>query len=513
MEKGLKVEGGDKLGKTIIFARNHNHAEEIEKVFNSLYPHYKGDFARVIDNKVNYAETLIELFEDPKKLPQISISVDMLDTGIDVPEILNLVFFKPIKSKVKFWQMIGRGTRLCDNVFGEGVNKKEFYIFDCCNNFEFFEENAKGIETGATEGLTEKIFNSKLDLIVELQNLDYQSINQYVEYRKELIQEFLEAINELNDESFIVRSKKKYIDKYSKVENWNSISSIDKVEIKENLTPIFIVTDIDESAKRFDNLVYSLQVRKMKNKYCSMQINSIVSLIEELKELGTITQIKEKAELIQMTANSGYWERASFFDIENVRTQLRDLIKFIENPPRKIWNVDIEDTIIVDEEQKNINRDNFEDYKKKVKKFLEGNMDNLVIYKIKHNQILTEIEKEDLERIMFEELGNNKDFVEAFGDSNVVQVVRNLVGLDRETANQIFSKYINDNRLNSKQIQFIKQLKEYLIVNGIISLEKLREQPFSTIGSISDIFKDNINTFNEIKEDIEMINENTIKFA
>lgn len=513
MEKGLKVEGGDKLGKTIIFARNHNHAEEIEKVFNSLYPHYKGEFARVIDNKVNYAETLIELFEDPKKLPQISISVDMLDTGIDVPEILNLVFFKPVKSKVKFWQMIGRGTRLCDNVFGEGVNKKEFYIFDCCNNFEFFEENAKGIETGATEGLTEKIFNSKLDLIVELQNLDYQSINQYVEYRKELIQEFLEAINELNDESFIVRSKKKYIDKYSKVENWNSISSIDKVEIKENLTPIFIVIDIDESAKRFDNLVYSLQVRKMKNKYCSMQINSIVSLIEELKELGTITQIKEKAELIQMTANSGYWERASFFDIENVRTQLRDLIKFIENPPRKIWNVDIEDTIIVDEKQKNINRDNFEDYKKKVKKFLEGNMDNLVIYKIKHNQILSEAEKEDLERIMFEELGNNKDFVEAFGDSNVVQVVRNLVGLDRETANQIFSKYINDNRLNSKQIQFIKQLKEYLIVNGIISLEKLREQPFSTIGSISDIFKDNINTFNEIKEDIEMINENTIKFA
>ena len=151
--------------------------------------------------------------------------------------------------------------------------------------------------------------------------------------------------------------------------------------------------------------------------------------------------------------------------------------------------------------------------RKKVKKFLEGNMDNLVIYKIKHNQVLTEAEKEDLERIMFEELGNNKDFVDTFGDSNVVQVVRKLVGLDRETANKIFSKYINDNRLNSKQIQFIKQLKEYLIANGIISLEKLKEQPFSTIGAVSDIFKDNINTFNEIKEDIEIINKNVIKFA
>ena len=227
MEKGLKVEGGDKLGKTIIFAKNHRHAEEIRNVFDSLYPHYKGEFARVIDNKVNYADTLIELFEDPKKLPQISISVDMLDTGIDVPEILNLVFFKPVKSKVKFWQMIGRGTRLCNNLFGEGVHKKEFYIFDCCSNFEFFEENAKGIETGNTEGLTEKIFNLKLDFIVELQNLDYQDIDEYVKYREELVQDFITAIQNLNEESFVVKSKKKYIEKYFILENWNSISSID----------------------------------------------------------------------------------------------------------------------------------------------------------------------------------------------------------------------------------------------------------------------------------------------
>jgi len=513
MEKGLKVEGGDKLGKTIIFARNHKHAEEIRKVFDSLYAHYKGEFARVIDNQVNYASSLIETFEDPKKLPQISISVDMLDTGIDVPEVLNLVFFKPVKSKVKFWQMIGRGTRLCENLFGEGVHKKEFYIFDCCSNFEFFEENAKGIEATSTEGLTEKIFNAKLEMIIELQNLDYQEVDEYVRYRDELVEEFLKAIKDLNEESFVVKSKKKYIEKYSKLENWKSISSIDKVEIKENLTPIFIVTDIEESAKRFDNLIYALQVRKMKNMNYSMQTNSITSLIENLKELGTIDQIRQKADIIKETSRKEYWDRATFFDIENVRKELRDLIKFIENPPRKIWNIDIEDTLKVSEEQINVVSSNFGDYKKKVKKFLDGNMDNMVIYKIKHNQLLTEIEKNDLERIMFEELGNNKEFVDTFGDSNVVQVVRNLVGLDRETANQIFSKYINDYRLNSKQIQFVKTLKEYIIANGLISLDKLKEQPFSTIGSVSDIFKDNINTFNEIKEDIEMINESTIKLA
>ena len=338
-----------RYGKTIIFAKNHNHAEEIEKVFNSLYPQYKGEFARVIDNKVNYADTLIETFENPKKLPQISISVDMLDTGIDVPEILNLVFFKPVKSKIKFWQMIGRGTRLCNNLFGEGIHKDKFYIFDCCQNFEYFEENAKGIETGTQEGLTEKIFNEKLDLIVELQNLDYQENQEFVTYRGELIQEFITAINNLNEESFIVKSKKKYIEDFSNIEKWKCITTIDKDIIKEHLTPIFVVTDLDESAKRFDNLLYSLQIRKMKKLSYHIQVNSIISLMENLKDLGTIDEIKEKADLIKTISNEEYWNRATFFDVESVRKEIRDLIKFIENPPRKIWNIDIEDTLKIEE--------------------------------------------------------------------------------------------------------------------------------------------------------------------
>lgn len=501
------------FGKTIIFAKSHKHAEEIEKVFNLLYPQYNGEFARVIDNKVNYANTLIEQFENPKKYPQIAISVDMLDTGIDVPEVLNLVFFKPVKSKVKFWQMLGRGTRLCNNLFGEGIHKTQFYIFDCCNNFEFFEENEKGIETTLAEGLTEKIFNLKLDLIVELQNIDYQENKQFGEIRKQLIKEFLDAINMLNEESFIVKAKRGYVEKYSDINSWNTITGIEKFEIKNNLTPIFVITDIDESAKRFDNLIYSLQIRKLKRKNYNFQVNSIISLMNNLSELGTINQIKQKAEMIRDISKKEYWDNATFVEIEEIRVKLRELIKFIENPPRKIWNVDFEDTLIIDEEQINITGNNFEDYKKKVKNFLDGNMDNLVIYKIKHNQLLTELEKNDLERIMFEELGTNKEFIETFGDSNVIQAVRNIVGLDRETANKIFSKYINDNRLNSKQIQFVKILKDYIIENGIINLDKLVEMPFSKIGQVYDIFKDNLNTFNEIKEDIEHINENTIKLA
>lgn len=513
MTKGLKVEGRDKLGKTIIFAKNHKHAEEIERVFNLLYPQYNGEFARVIDNKINYANTLIEQFKNPKKYPQIAISVDMLDTGIDVPEVLNLVFFKPVKSKVKFWQMIGRGTRLCNNLFGEGVHKTQFYIFDCCNNFQFFEENEKGIETTETEGLTEKIFNLKLDLIVQLQNIKYQENEQFIRLRNQLIKEFLDAINMLNKESFIVKAKRGYVEKYSDINSWNIITSIDKFEVKGNLTPIFAVTDLDESAKRFDNLIYSLQVRKLKQKNYDFQVNSIISLIDSLKEIGMIEPIKEKTEIIKKVSEKEYWDNATFFDIEDIRINLRELIKLIENPPRKIWNVDFEDTIIISEEQINIVGNSFEDYKKKVRKFLDGNMDNMVIYKIKHNQLLTELEKNDLERIMFEELGTNKDFVNTFGNSNVVRVVRNMIGLDRETANKIFSKYINDNSLNSKQIQFVKTLKEYIIENGIINVSELVEHPFIEIGSVDDIFKDNIEAFNEIKEDIQNINESTTKLA
>lgn len=516
MERGLKVEDGDKLGKTIIFARNHKHAEEIVKVFNSLYPQYNGEFARVIDNQVNFASTMIESFEVPEKLPQIAVSVDMLDTGIDVPEVLNLVFFKPVKSKIKFWQMIGRGTRLCKDLFGEGIDKQQFYIFDCCRNFEFFEENERGIEGLSTQSLTEKIYNLKLDLIVELESIEYQAQDNYRNYRNELIDEFINRINGLNRESFVVRNKMVFIEKYSNKDKWQHIDNIAYSEIKENITTIFMSEDSDEYAKRFDNLVYGVQVGRIRGKNINRQITVLCELVENLKKLGTIPQVNEKKELIMFAIDTEYWLRADFFEIEKARNELRGLIKFIDNPPRKIWSIDIEDTLTVEEESKpNVltPTGDFSNYKRKVTKFLNGNLDNLIIYKIKHNQKLNDMEKKDLERIMFEELGNNNEFVEAFGNKNVIQVVRNIVGLDSETANKIFSKYINDNRLNSKQIQFVKMLIDYVIKNGTISLQVLTEDPFRSLGAVSEVFEGNVGTFKLIKQDIEEINRNAEMFA
>ena len=515
MEKGLKVKGGDELGKTIIFARNHKHAQKIVDTFNELYPEYRGEFAKLVDNQVKYNETIIDEFSTKEKWPQIAVSVDMLDTGVDVPEILNLVFFKPVKSKIKFWQMIGRGTRLCKDLFGVGLDKKEFYIFDYCKNFEFFSVNPKGIETNNVISLTERIYGYKLDLIVELQNMKYQSEEKYCEYRKTLIKEFIEEIKNLNKDSFMAKNKIHYIELYSKEKTWVYISTIDLMDIKENLIPLFTSIDDNEDAKRFDNLMYQLQVKRIRQDKTNRCENLIVDTVGELEKLGTVPQIREKQDLILKVAETDYIKEADFWDIEEVRTELRNLIQFIDPYNRPPVYIDIEDTLNdIDEGYVYVNTgNNFTNYRRKVEKFLTGNLENVIVWKIRHNIRLTEQDKENLEKILFEELGNNKEYAETYGDTNIIKAVRNIVGLDKNVVSDIFYKYINDNRLNMKQIQFVKLLIDYVIKNGTIDMQKLTEQPFKNVGEVYDLFGNNIDLFKEIREDIENINENAEKLA
>ena len=516
MEKGLKVEGGDKIGKTIIFARNHKHAEKIVEIFNELYPEYKGEFAKLIDNQVKYNENLIEHFSIKNDFPQIAVSVDMLDTGVDVPEILNLVFFKPVKSKIKFWQMIGRGTRLCEDLFGVGQDKKEFYIFDYCKNFEFFSENPKGIEATSQVSLTEKIYGYKLDLIVELQNMNYQIDDRYKKYRVGLIEEFITEISKLNKDSFNVRAKAHYIEQYVKKDAWTYISTIDLADIKENLIPLFISSDENEEAKRFDNMLYQLQVKRIREDKTKRFEDNIIDTVAQLEKLGTVPQVKEKQELILKVAETDYVREANFWNIEEIRAELRNLIQFIDP---YVWHLptdtDFEDKLGgIDEEYVYISSGNdFTNYKKKLEKFLNGNLENSIIWKIRHNIRLTELEKQNLEKILFEELGSNKEYVEVYGDTNIIKAVRNIVGLEQSVAREIFYKYINDNRLNMKQIQFVKLLVDYVIKNGTIDMEKLKQQPFNTIGQVYELFGNDVNLFKEIREDIEKINENAEKLA
>ena len=333
MEKGLKVESNDKLGKTIIFAKNHKHAVAIEERFNLLYPQYHGEFARVIDNHVNYASSLIEDFSDVNKMPQIAISVDMMDTEIDVPEVVNLVFFKEVKSKVKFLQMIGRGTRLCPDLFGWGKDKKEFYIFDACQNFEFFEQNPKGMESTLGMSLSQFIFELKVDILRELEKLECLNDDDYINYKNLLLEELVDVVNSFNTLKFDVKQRIKYVEKYKDVVNWNNLTDLQVKEIKDNLTSLIMSNDSDESAKQFDRLMLAIELSKMLNIKYNRETNRLEHIGEGLLGLMNIPQVQAKNNDVKKIIETTYVERADIFEIDRIRDSLRELIKYL---PKRI---------------------------------------------------------------------------------------------------------------------------------------------------------------------------------
>lgn len=378
MQKGIKVEGGDKLGKTIIFAKNHNHAEFIVERFDKLYPQYSGNFALVIDNQVNYAQDLIDKFSDKNKKPQIAVSVDMLDTGIDIPEIVNLVFFKKVRSKAKFWQMIGRGTRLCKDLFGEGIDKENFLIFDFCGNFEFFRVNANGKEVKEVQSLTERIFNVKLELIKEFQHLIYQG-ERYVNYRNKLINEMAAEVKFLNRDYFVVKQHLKYVDKYSSVEAWQSLGTLDVSDIIEHLSTLIIPSSEDDSAKRFDYLMFTIELAEVLGKSNNKAKGNVVKTAQALSRIATIPQVIAQQDVIIKVQTDEFWSEADIFDYEMVREALRDLIKFLVGGASKIYYTDFADEMLEWKEGPGeFTTGNLQSYRNKVNTYLREHQNHLV---------------------------------------------------------------------------------------------------------------------------------------
>ncbi|MEG1001690.1 MAG: DEAD/DEAH box helicase family protein [Cellulosilyticaceae bacterium] len=514
MEKGLRVEGGDKLGKTIIFAKSSRHAEAIVDRFNKIFPEYGSHFVKQIDYSINYVETLIDDFSTKDKMPQIAVSVDMLDTGIDIPEILNLVFFKKVRSKSKFWQMIGRGTRLCKDLLGSGMDKESFLIFDFCNNFEFFRANPKGMETGIGESLTEKIFNSKLDIVRELQDMKYQE-EDYIVYRKELLSNLLDGVSNLNEESFRVKMHQRYVETYKNKEAWQNLGAGNAAEIKEHISPLITPLTDDELAKRFDYLVYTVDLAYLQNKNATKPIRSIVQTAEELSKLGTIPQIMEHRYTIEKVQTDEFWESADILELEEVRMALRELIKFIERQKQKIYYTNFKDEILeINENGAMYNSNDLKDYKKKVEHYLKAHQDELAIYKLRNNKQLTKEDMKTLEHIMWEELGSKGEYEKEYGDTPVTKLVRKIVGLDRGAANEAFSKFLSEEKLNVAQMRYVKLIVDYIVANGMVEDNSvLMEEPFRSIGSITVLFKDNMNDAREIMDVIGQIKSNSETIA
>ncbi len=506
MDKGIMVEGGDKLGKTILFAKNHKHAVRIVERFNKLYPHYKGGFAKVIDYQTSYSQDLIDKFSDVDKMPQIAVSVDMLDTGIDIPEVVNLVFFKKVFSKSKFWQMIGRGTRLCPDLFGPGEDKENFLIFDFCGNFEFFRISPRGREVKGTIGLTERIFNTRLELIKELQHLSYQEA-EYQEYRKQMVNELVEQIKSLNKDNFVVKQKLWHVEKYGNVQKWESLTAIDLNEIKENIAPLILPDNEDEMAKRFDNLILTLELAIVLGKSITKGKNEVIKTASVLAELGTIPQVREKREIIERVQKEHFWSGVTLLDLEEIREALRDLIKFIERETRKIYYTDFTDEILgVSEGPGEYAGNELRSYRKKVNQYVRENQNHLAIHKLRTNKPLTHEDFLSLEKVLWNEIGTKEDYEREFGDTPFTVLIRQIVGLDQETANEAFSEFLNDQNLDSRQIRFVKTIIDYVVKNGVIEKSALQEDPFQSIGSIVELFP--LESVHKIISIIERLNNN-----
>lgn len=488
MERGIKVAGGDRIGKTIIFAQNKKHAEFIVERFNKLYPKYNGKFAQRVICEDSYAQTVIDDFKKPEGEPHIAVSVDMMDTGIDVPECVNLVFFKKVRSKTKFWQMIGRGTRLSkdltcmDKLDGEYIGKRRFLIFDYCNNFSFFEQKPNGFEGSDTKSLSENVFGKRIHLIMALQESAFVH-ESYQNMRNELVTICYEQIMELNPDLISVKLKRQYIEKYKKKQAFAVLSEGDKGELIKEIAPLVATNDTDEAAKRFDNFIYGLilaQIEAMPSfRYAKRQLCEVAL---ELEKKANIPQIKEKLSLIKEINTDAFWDAGDILVFEMVRKELRELLKFLDDGGGTVKPIKtrLEDPIIEEKEGIQLPEAyDFEDYRKKVNRYIEEHNESIAIYKLKHNKPLTEGDYKELERVLTEELGSKDDYQREFGDTPFGLLVRRIAKLDHEAAMTAFSQFINDESLNQKQIQFIYKIINHVEQNGYMeNVMDLQKPPF-----------------------------------
>ena len=506
MTNGLKIEYGNKIGKTIIFAKNHKHAEKILEVFGKEYPHLT-DYAKVIDNYMTFAQSAIDEFSDPRKLPQIAISVDMLDTGIDVPEILNLVFFKKVMSKAKFWQMIGRGTRLCPGLV-DGADKQRFYIFDFCGNFEFFRQNP-GAATPNMIPLQGAIFCLQFDIAYKLQDLQYQT-DRLIAYRDGLVDIMVRKVQELNRDNFAVHQHLKYVDKYSVKANYLSLTYEDTLQVRDELALLIEPEDDEATALRFDALIYGIELAYLVGKKHTRARHDLVKKVDAVAKVANIPEIIRQAPLIDQILHTDYLDNAGINEFEHIREQLRDLMKYIIKEGNTYTTNFDEEVLSMEWNEAELETDDLKNYKAKAEYYIRQHQDNEVINKLKTNVPLTTEDVRNLERILWKEIGTKQEYEQEFGEKPLGEFVREIVGLDMNAAKEAFAQYLDESVLDSRQIYFVNQIVEYIVHNGMMKdLTVLQDTPFTDQGSVVELFTD-LSVWMGIRSVIDRINANAV---
>lgn len=516
MERGIKVAGGDRLGKTIIFAQNKRHAEFILDRFNKLYPQYHGTFAERVICEDSRAQETIDDFKVPDKEPHIAVSVDMMDTGIDVPECVNLVFFKKVRSKAKLWQMIGRGTRLCkglacvDQIDGEYTDKRRFLIFDYCGNFEFFQEHQEGYEARETKTLSENIFGKQVRLALALQESCFAG-EEYQALRSELVHSCFQQVQALNPELVEVKLRREHVQKYRNEEAFLFLSEESKTELVREIAPLVQSPEKDEFAKRFDNFIYGMmlaQIEQMPSfKYAKKQLCDTASLLERK---ASIPQVREKLPLLKEIQTDAFWQAQDILLFERARRELRGLIQFLVEgvEGRKPIITKLTDPILEQKEGTRLEAAyDFEDYRAKVNRYVNEHGNTLAIHKLTHNIPLTQSDYQELERVLTSELGSREDYTREFGDTPFGLLIRKIAKLDHEAAMQAFSRFINDQSLSPQQIAFVHKVIHYVEANGYMeNMTELTKPPFDKPMNFIKLFDPKTRT--ALLEAIQQVREN-----
>ena len=487
MEKGQKVAGGDRLGKTIVFAKNHDHAEFIVKRFDENYPPYAGHFARVIDFTVTYAQSLIDGFSQPEKAPHIAVSVDMLDTGIDVPEVVNLVFFKLVRSKMKFWQMVGRGTRLRKNLFAPGKDKQFFYLFDFCQNLEFFSQNPETTEGASGDSLSKKLFVSRVELLAALDKLGLEDKDKERELREEIAERLRQLVAAMTLDNFLVRPHRRLVEQFAQPEAWTTLSAEDKAALENDVAGLPSATAPDSlEAKQFDLLLLRMQLALLRGEAGFAAMRERVQTIARLLEMQVaIPAVAAKLPLLQEIQSPPFWEDATVVHLEGVRKSLRDLVQFIEYRKRSTVITDFADEIaegtIVALPGASVGVD-VEKVREKAMVFLRKHENDPVLHKLRFNEPLTAEDLKILEGIFLSE-GSTQEEIAAAGReaAGLGLFVRSLVGMDREAAKSALSRFMQERSMNANQTEFVNLIINHLASRGYIELARLYESPFTDV--------------------------------
>jgi len=499
MTRGHKVAGGDRLGKTIIFAKNHAHAEFIAERFNANYPHHKGQFARVITFKTDYAQSLIDDFSVKDKAPHIAISVDMLDTGIDVPEVVNLVLFKIVRSKAKFWQMLGRGTRLCKDLFGPGQDKADFLVFDFCQNLEFFSQNLEGSDGALAQPLGQRLFNTRLALVGALDerlaatgehagDADAGSEIRLTEagLRRDTANLLQAIVAGMSLDNFVVRPQRQWVETWAAPAAWVRPSNEQLVEVGVHLSGLpSAVRDEDEDAKRFDLLVLRLQLGVLNAEPGFERLaQKVRDLATRLLELGNIPEVRKHAVLLEAVAGEAWWVDVTLPMLEQARRHLRGLVGLIEKTARATLYTDFEDQL---GELTEVvlplggSAGDFERFRAKVRAFLRAHEDHMALHKLRRNLPLTPADLAELDRMLAASgTGTAQEFERAATESHGLGLfVRSLVGLDRQAATEALGGFLQDKTLSSNQLEFLNLVVNHLTERGVMHPALLYEPPFT----------------------------------